>query len=97
MTNVAMYNAVTYDGVDAYVIKTLGQSEDDVRATFKNTDMEVLKIDKLYVWDDLDAHIAGAMQNKWELGDGDIDIKLAIKRYMELKTGIDLTASGLFR
>lgn len=97
MTDVTMYNAVTYDGVDAYVIKTLGQNEDDVRATFKNTDMEVLKIDRLYTWDDLDEHIAGAMQNKWELGDGNIDIKLAIKRYMELKTGIDLTASGLFR
>jgi hypothetical protein len=96
MTDVTMYNAVTYDGVDAYVIKTLGQNEDDVRATFKNTDMEVLKIDRLYTWSDLDEHIAGAMQNKWELGDGNIDIKLAIKRYIELKTGVDFSKSGLF-
>ena len=96
MTDVTMYNAVTYDGVDAYVIKTLGQNEDDVRATFKDTDMEILKIDRLYTWSDLDEHIAGAMQNKWELGDGDVNLKLAIKRYIELKTGIDLSNSGLF-
>ena len=91
-----MYNVVTYDGVDSYVIKTLGQNEDDVTATFKDTDMEVLKIDRLYTWSDLDEHIAGALQNKWELGDGDNNIKLAIKRYIELKTGVDFSKSGLF-
>lgn len=96
MTNVTMYNVVTYDGVDAYVIKTLGQNEDDVRATFKDTDMEILKIDMLYVWDDLDEHIAGALQHKWELGGGHDDLKLAIKRYIELKTGVDFSKSGLF-
>ena len=90
MTNVTMYNAVTYDGVDAYVIKTLGQNEDDVRATFKNTDMEVVKIDRLYTWSDLDEHIAGALKGKWELGGDDINLRLAIRRYIELKTGICL-------
>ena len=92
MTNVKMYNAVTYDGVDAYVIKVLGQNEDDVRATFKNTDMEVIKIEELYTWTDLDEHIKGSwlVPNPWELGDGNIDIKLAILRYIELKTGINL-------
>lgn len=90
MTNVTMYNAVTFDGVDAYVIKVLGQNEDDVRATFKNTDLEVLKIDPLYVWDDLDEHIKGALKGKWELGGDDINLRLAIRRYIELKTGICL-------
>ena len=92
MTNVKVYNAVTFDGVDAYVIKTLGQTEQDVYDTFKNTDMEVLKIEELYTWTDLDEHIKGSWfaPNGWELADGNVDLKLAILRYIELKTGICL-------
>ena len=52
--------------------------------------MEVLKIDKLYLWDDLDEHIKGAMEGKWELGGGDVNLRLAILRYIEVTSGIYL-------
>lgn len=90
MTNINMYNAVCYDGVDSYVIKTLGRNEEEARKTFDNTDMEVLKLDRLYVWDDLDEHIKGAMEGKWELGGDDINLRLAILRYIEVTSGIYL-------
>lgn len=90
MTNINMYNVVTYDGVDSYVIKTLGRNEEEARKTFDNTDMEVLKIDLLYTWADLDDHIKGAIKGKWELGDGDIDTRLAILRYIDVTSGICL-------
>ena len=90
MTNINMYNAVTYDGVDSYVIKTLGRNEEEAKKTFDNTDMEVLKLDRLYTWDDLDEHIKGALEGKWELGGGDIDLRLAILRYFEVTTGLYL-------
>ena len=66
MTNINMYNVVTYDGVDSYVIKTLGRNEEDIIKTFEPTDMEILKIDELYVWDDLDEHIKGAFEGSFE-------------------------------
>lgn len=90
MTNINMYNAVCYDGVDSYVIKTLGRNEEEARKTFDNTDMEVLKLDNLYTWTDLDEHIKGAMEGKWELGGGDINLRLAILRYIEVTSGICL-------
>lgn len=90
MAKINVYNAVTFDGVDAFVIKVLGQNEQDVHDTFKNTDLEVLKIEELYTWTDIDEHIKGALANNWELADGDINLKLAILRYIELKTGICL-------
>ena len=93
MANIKVYNAVTFDGVDAFVIKVLGQNEQDVHDTFKNTDLEVLKIEELYTWTDIDEHIKGAWLTpnpSWELADGDINLKLAILRYIELKTGICL-------
>ena len=90
MANINMYNVVTYDGVDSYVIKTLGRNEVEAKKTFDNTDMEVLKIDKLYLWDDLDEHIKGAMEGKWELGGGDVNLRLAILRYIEVTSGIYL-------
>lgn len=92
MTNINMYNAVCYDGVDSYVIKTLGRNEEEARKTFDNTDLEVLKLDKLYTWADLDEHIKGSwlVPNPWELGDGNNDIRLAILRYIEVTSGICL-------
>lgn len=88
MTNINMYNVVTYDGIDSYVIKTLGRNEEDIIKTFEPTDMEILKIDELYVWDDLDEHIKGAFEGKWELGDGNNDLRLAILRFLDMKTGL---------
>ena len=88
MTDVKMYNVVTYDGVDSYVIKTLGRTEEDIIKTFEPTDMEVVKIDPLYTWDDLDAHIKGALEGKWELGGGNNDLRLAILRFLNIKTGL---------
>ena len=90
MTNINMYNVVTYDGVDSYVIKTLGRDAGEAKKTFDNTDMEVLKIDKLYTWDDLDLHIKGAIKGEWELGNGDNDLRLAILRYIDVTSGICL-------
>ena len=87
---VKMYNAVTFDGVDAYTIKVLGQNEQDVYDTFKNSDMEVLKIEYLYTWDDLDKHIAGAFKGKYNLGGEDLNLSLTIRRYIDLKCGTDL-------
>lgn len=88
MTDVKMYNVVTYDGVDSYVIKTLGRTEEDIIKTFEPTDMEILKMDELYVWDDLDEHIKGALEGKWELGGGNNDLRLAILRFLDVKTGL---------
>ena len=88
MTNVKMYNVVTYDGVDSYVIKTLGRTEEDIIKTFEPTDMEVVKIDPLYTWDDLDEHIKGALKGEWELGGGNNDLRLAILRFLDMKTGL---------
>ena len=90
MTNINVCNVVTYDGVDSYVIKTLGRNEEEAKKTFNNTDMEVLKIDKLYVWDDLDAHIKGAIKGKSKLGGDDNDLRLAILRYIDVTSGICL-------
>lgn len=91
MANIKVYNAVTFDGVDAFVIKVLGQNEQDVHDTFKNTDLEVLKIEELYTWTDIDEHIALALKGACKLGDDNVDLKLAITRYIELKTGIVLS------
>ena len=90
MTNINMYNVVTYDGVDSYVIKTLGRNEEEAKKTFDNTDLEVLKVEKLYTWEDLDLHIKGAIKGQWELGNGDNDIRLAILRYIDVAAGICL-------
>ena len=90
MTNINMYNAVCYDGVDSYVIKTLGRNEKEARKTFDNTDLEVVKLDYLYTWADLDEHIKGAFEGKWELGGGNIDLRLAILRYIDITSGICL-------
>lgn len=90
MTNINMYNAVCYDGVDSYVIKTLGRNEEEAKKTFDNTDLEVLKVDFLHTWDDLDEHIKGAIKGKWELGGGDVDLRLAILRYIDVTSGICL-------
>lgn len=83
-----MYNAVCYDGVDAYVIKAIGRNEDDVKEIFENTDLEVVKIDYLHSWEKADEHIKGALRGEWELGGGDDDLRLAILRYLEHKTGL---------
>ena len=90
MTNINVYNVVTYDGVDSYVIKTLGRNEEEAKKTFDNTDMEVLKLDNLYTWTDLDEHIKGALKGEWELGGGDNDLRLAILRYIDVTSGICL-------
>ena len=85
-----VYNAVCYDGVDAYCIKVIADNEMEVMATFKDTDLKVVFIDYLYEWDNLDKHIAGALRGEWELADGDIDMAMAIKRVVRLRTGMDL-------
>lgn len=90
MTNINVYNVVTYDGVDSYVITTLGRNEEEAKKTFNNTDMEVLKVDFLYTWDDLDEHIKGAIKGKWELGGDNVDLRLAILRYIDVTSGICL-------
>lgn len=84
-----VYNVVTYDGVDAYVIKVIGNDENDVYETFKNSDMEPIKIDYLYTWDDLDKHIAGVLRGEWKLTP-EADLNLAIRRYIDLKCGFEL-------
>ena len=85
-----VYNAVCYDGVDAYCTKVIAKNEMEVIATFKDTDLKVVFIDYLYEWDNLDKHIAGALRGEWELADGDIDMAMAIKRVVRLRTGMDL-------
>ena len=88
-----VYNAVCYDGVESYVIKTIGNNEEDVIKTFENTDLEVVKVDYLYTWYDMDKHIAGAFKGEYTLGYtlgcGD-DLSLAIRRYIDLKCGTEL-------
>lgn len=85
-----VYNAVCYDGVDAYVIKAIGQNEEDVKEVFEGTDLEVLKVDFLHSWENIDEHVKGALRGEWELGGDDKDLQLAILRYLEQKTGIFL-------
>ncbi len=85
-----VYNAVCYDGVDAYCIKVIADNESEVKETFKNTDLKVVFIDYLYEWDNLDKHIKGALRGEWELADGDKDMAMAIKRVVRLRTGMDL-------
>ena len=85
-----VYNAVCYDGLDAYCIKVIADNESEVKETFKDTDLKVVYIDYLYEWDNLDKHIAGAMRGEWELADGDSDMAMAIKRVVRLRTGMDL-------
>ena len=85
-----IYNAVCYDGLDAYCIKVIADNEEEVKATFKDTDLKVVYIDFLNEWDNLDEHIAGALKGKWELADGDTDMAMAIKRVVNLRTGMDL-------
>ena len=89
MTNF-VYNVVCYDGVDAYCIKAIGRDTEEAKETFKNTDLQITLIDRLYEWDDLEEHISGALQGKWELADGDKDLAMAIKRLVTLRTGMDL-------
>ncbi len=84
-----VYNAICYDGVDAYCIKVIADNEDEVKDTFKDSDLMVVYTDKLYEWDDLDEHIKGALKGNWKLGDGDDELALAIKRVVNLRTGID--------
>ncbi len=90
MTDMKVYNVVTYDGVDSYVIKAIGRNEQDAKDVFKNTDMEVLKVEEQYTWEDIEEHIKGAMRGDYELGAGNIDLRLALLRYFELKTGLFL-------
>ena len=85
-----VYNAVCYDGLNAYCIKVIADNEEEVNETFKNTDLNVAFIDYLYPWDDLDKHVAGALKGEWELADGDKDLAMAIKRVVNLRTGMDL-------
>ena len=84
-----VYNAICYDGVDAYCIKVIADNEDEVKDTFKDSDLMVVYTDKLYEWDDLDEHIKGALKGNWKLGEGDDELALAIKRVVNLRTGID--------
>lgn len=84
-----VYNAICYDGVDAYCIKVIADNDEEVKETFKDSDLKVVYTDKLYEWDDLDKHIAGALKGDYELGDGDEALALAIKRFVNLRTGID--------
>lgn len=85
-----VYNVVCYDGLDAYCIKAIGDNEEEVKATFKDTDLKVVFIDYLYEWDNLDKHIAGALRGKWKLADSDDEMAMAIKRVVRLRTGMDL-------
>ena len=85
-----VYNAVCYDGMDAYCIKVIADNEDEVKETFKDSDLKVVYIDFLNEWDNLDEHIKGALEGKWELADGDEDMAMAIKRVVNLRTGMDL-------
>jgi hypothetical protein len=85
-----VYNAVCYDGMDAYCIKVIADNEDEVYETFKDTDLKVVYIDFLNEWDNLDEHIKGALEGKWKLADGDEDMAMAIKRVVNLRTGMDL-------
>ena len=62
----------------------------DGKQPFKDTDLKVVHIDYLYEWDNLDKHIAGALRGEWKLADGDIDMAMAIKRVVRLRTGMDL-------
>jgi hypothetical protein len=85
-----VYNAICYDGMDAYCIKVIADNEDEVYETFKDTDLKVVYIDFLNEWDNLDEHIKGALEGKWKLADGDEDMAMAIKRVVNLRTGMDL-------
>lgn len=84
-----VYNAICYDGVDAYCIKVIADNEDEAKETFKDSDLKVVYTDLLYEWDDLDKHIKGALKGDYKLGDGDEALALAIKRVVNLRTGID--------
>lgn len=91
MTDIKVYNVISYDGVDAYCSKAIGQNEEDVKETFKKyDDLEVLKIDYLYDWNDLDEHIAGALKGKWKLVENDEQLNIAVRRYIDLKCGFEL-------
>lgn len=85
-----VYNAVCYDGLDAYCIKVIADNTDEVYETFKDTDLKVVYTDYLYEWDNLGKHIEGALRGEWELADGDDDMAMAIKRVVTLRTGMDL-------
>lgn len=86
-----VYNAVCYDGVAAYVIKTIGTCEEEAREQFNDSDLEILKMDFLYPWLDMEEHIVGALRGEYKLGDGKEDLKNAIKRFVKHRNnGLDL-------
>lgn len=91
MKEVYVYNVVCYDGVDAYVIKVIASSQEQVISQMlQYGDMEVLKVDKLHSWENLNEHIKGAIKGEYELADGDKQLVDAIYRYVEYTTGLDL-------
>lgn len=91
MKDIFVYNAVCYDGVESYVIKVIANNEEQVLAQMlPYSDLEVLKVDKLHSWENLNEHIKGAIKGDYELADGDKQLADAIYRYVEFTTGLDL-------
>ena len=91
MKDIYVYNVVCYDGLDAYVVKAIANNEEQVLAQMAQYgDLEVLKVDQLHTWNDLDKHIKGANKGEYELADGDKKLADAIYRYIEFTTGLDL-------
>ena len=88
---ISVYNVVTYDGVDSYVIKAIGRDEKEIKEQMTPYgDMEVLKIEKQYDWNDLNEHIKLVIAGQCEMAGGNSDIQLAIYRFIEHNTGLDL-------
>lgn len=91
MKDIYVYNVVCYDGVESYVIKAIANNDDEVLFQMQSYgDLEVLKIDKLHSWENLNEHIKGAIKGEYELADGDKQLADAIYRYIEYTTGLDL-------
>lgn len=90
MRDIYVYNAICYDGIDSYVIKVIANNEEQANQQLLPYNMEVLKVDRLHDWNNLNEHIKGAIKGEYKLADGNKDLADAIYRYIEFTTGLEL-------